>query len=142
MGASGWNGHFGVTGGFLSSRASDSLGGSTLNGDVPFLGVYGVLTHTSGFFSDVLVRWDWYSNDTTNANVGLNGAKFDANGVSVTANAGYRFSLPNNWFVEPSGGLIWSRVGIDSLVVPGGGPFGVPTGAITFADVDSAPSTN
>ena len=52
-----------------------------------------MLTHTSGFFSDVLVRWDWYSNDITNANVGLAGATFDAQGVSVTANAGYRFSL-------------------------------------------------
>ena len=89
------------------------------------------------FFSDVLVRWDWYSNDVTNLNVGLAGATFDAQGTSVTANAGYRFSLPNNWFVEPSGGMIWSRVSIDSLAVPGPGPFGVPPGTITFADVDS-----
>ena len=137
MGASGWNGHIGVTGGFLSSRAESTIGTGTLNGDVPFVGLYGVLTHASGFFSDVLVRWDWYSNDITNLNVGLAGATFDAQGISVTANAGYRFSLPNSWFVEPSGGIIWSRVSIDSLAVPGPGPFGVPPGTITFADVDS-----
>jgi len=137
MGASGWNGHVGLTGGFMSSSSSSKVGIGSLDTDVPFAGIYGVLTHSSGFFSDLLVRWDWYSNDISNASVGLAGAKFDASGVSITANAGYRFSLPSNWFVEPSGGLIWSRVSIDTLTVPGGGPFGVPPGFITFNDVDS-----
>jgi outer membrane autotransporter protein len=137
MGASGWNGHIGLTGGFMSSQASAKIGTGSLDGEVPFFGVYGVLTHSSGFFSDLLVRWDWYSNDITNANVGLNNTSFNADGFSVTGNAGYRFSLPANWFVEPSGGLVWSRVSIDPLAVPGGGPFGVPAGTITFSDVDS-----
>jgi hypothetical protein len=137
MGASGWNGHLGITGGFLGTRGSDVIGVGTNTSDVPFVGVYGVLTHASGFFSDFLLRWDWYSNSVTNANMGMNGQGFNAHAVSLTTSAGYRIGLANDWFIEPSGGFIWSRANADALAVPGGGPFGVPAGTITFDGVDS-----
>jgi outer membrane autotransporter protein len=137
MGASGWNGHLGLTGGFLGTRGNDVIGTGNNTTDVPFVGIYGVLTHTSGFFSDFLLRWDWYSNAVTNAAVGLSGQSFGARAVSLTTSAGYRFALANDWFIEPSGGLIWSHADADPLFVPGGGPTGVPSGTITFDGVDS-----
>jgi len=46
----------------------------------------------------------------------------------LTTSAGYRIGLANDWFIEPSGGLIWSHAEADPLFVPGGGPTGVPSG--------------
>jgi hypothetical protein len=50
----GWNLHWGTTAGYLSSRATDSTGGST-NFEVPFLGTYLVATY-GRFFADLMVR--------------------------------------------------------------------------------------
>src|SRR5439155_2304813 len=71
LSGSGWNGHLGVTGGFLGADNSNLLGPGTLRFDVPFGGVYGVVTHPSGFFADILARWDWYSMRASNSLVGL-----------------------------------------------------------------------
>jgi outer membrane autotransporter protein len=69
---------------------------------------------------------------------------FDASGVSVTANAGYYIPLANNWFAEPSVGMVWSRTSVDPLTIPGGpitvpgiGAVVIPPGTATFDDVKS-----
>jgi outer membrane autotransporter protein len=137
MGASGWNGHVGVTGGYLSTDNTDLIGQASGDSGVPFLGIYGALTHSSGFFSDALLRWDWYSSSVTNTAVGVSNQSLDARGVSLTMSAGYRFALAQAWFIEPSASFVWSNVTVNSLNVPGGGPFGVPNGTLTIDDIHS-----
>ena len=114
----GWNLHLGTTAGYLSSRASDSAGGST-NFEVPFLGVYAVATK-GRFFADVMVRDEFYSATLTNTTVGLFGQQIGARGLSVSMSTGYNFALANNWFIEPSAGFIWSRTRVDDFAVSGG----------------------
>src|SRR5262249_23000564 len=36
-----------------------------------------------------------------------------------TGSAGYRFDLANNWFIEPSAGVVWSRTHVDPLFSSG-----------------------
>src|SRR5208337_3513123 len=47
VGGTGWNGHFGVMGGAVTASAGEVLSGSgtSIKFDVPFAGVYGVLTN-------------------------------------------------------------------------------------------------
>jgi outer membrane autotransporter protein len=84
-----------------------------------------------------MLRADFYSMQATNATVGLANQSFDGRGYSLTSSAGYRIDLPANWFIEPSIGAVWSNTSIESLLVPGGGPFGVPAGTTSFDDVKS-----
>ena len=111
------------------------VGGTEI--DIPFVGLYGVVTSPTGFYADVLVRYDHYDINVANANVGLISGGFSGNNWSVTASAGYNVSLGSGWFIEPSAGIIWSNLKVDSLAIPGGGPFGVPAGTATFSDVES-----
>jgi opacity protein-like surface antigen len=114
----GWNLHWGTTAGYLSSRATDSTGGST-NFEVPFLGTYLVATY-GRFFADLMVRKEFYSADLTNTSVGLFGQQIGAHGWSVSTSVGYNFALANNWFIEPSAGFIWSRTEVDPFNISGG----------------------
>jgi opacity protein-like surface antigen len=114
----GWNVHVGTTAGYLSSRAVDSSGGVS-DFQVPFLGTYLVATH-GRFFSDIMVREEFYSANLTQPTVGLFGQQIGARGLSVAVSAGYNFALANNWFIEPSAGFIWSRTNVDTFNVSGG----------------------
>jgi hypothetical protein len=40
-------------------------------------------------------------------------------GLSFSGNVGYNYALPNNWFIEPSAGIVVSRVKVDPLNVTG-----------------------
>jgi opacity protein-like surface antigen len=114
----GWNLHWGTTAGYLSSHATASTG-ATSDFQVPFLGTYLVATY-GRFFSDIMVREEFYSANLNDATVGLFGQQVGAHGVSVAVSAGYNFALANNWFIEPSGGFIWSRTNVDSFNISGG----------------------
>ena len=137
LGGSGWNAHFGLTGGWLGSSTRNLIGVGGTEIDIPFVGFYGVVTSPTGFYADVLVRYDHYDMNVANANVGLTNGGFSGNNWSVTASAGYNVSLGSGWFIEPSAGVIWSNLKVDPLAIPGGGPFGVPAGTATFSDVES-----
>ena len=63
--------------------------------------------------------FDYYTNSLSDSANGLFGQRLDARGVSLTGNVGYNIPLHSGWFVEPSAGLVWSRVEIDPLNVPG-----------------------
>lgn len=109
----GWNVHLGTTAGYLGSHAFASNGGAT-DFEVPFLGTYLVATY-GRFFADIMVREEFYNISQTDFSVGAFGQRFDAHGVSVSTSAGYNYALPNNWFIEPSGGFIWSRTNVDTF---------------------------
>jgi opacity protein-like surface antigen len=158
-GASGVNWHFGVTAGYFTANTKDITGGATYTNplfpgttfnsprgsfeadtDVPFVGLYTAVTR-GGFFMDGQARWDFFQNSLSDVNNGLRGQELNAHGFSLTGNMGYNHALGRGWFLEPSGGLVWSRVWVDPLNVAGvpignsGGRLGA--GTVTLDDIDS-----
>ncbi len=139
VGGTGKNVHFGITAGYGESHARDLNGsGTTATVQVPFVGVYSVLTW-GNFFFDILSRWDFYHAAINNSAVNVVNEGLDARGVSTTVSAGYRIDVGNNWFVEPSAAVIHSRVQVDTFNLAGTGITGgfVPPLFIHFNDIES-----
>ena len=157
-GATGANWHWGVTTGYLEARTKDiTPAGSYVNpffgtlntpaGDlketteVPFVGLYTAFTK-GGLFLDGQARWDFYQNTLKDANNGLLGQEVDARGIALTGNIGYNQALGGGWFIEPSGGVVWSRVSVDPLNVAGllqtAAPFAAyARGTVVVDDIES-----
>jgi Autotransporter beta-domain len=153
LGGGGGNIHFGITGGYFNSKSKDLTGPGPadplavvtmpdgrleVDSQVPFAGIYGVFTQ-GGFFADTLLRFDLYKNTITDRSNGIAGQSLDAHGLAVTANMGYRFSLPSDWFIEPSIGGVWSRVAIEDFSTNGvNAPFkSDPTKVLTLGQGDA-----
>ena len=140
-GGSGANWHVGVTAGYFESFAHDTTAGGTFKGDfqVPFAGLYTAFTQ-GNFFLDGQARWDFFQNSISDNANGIFNQDFNAHGFSLTGNAGYRIDLPSNWFVEPSAGIVWSKVDVDPLNVSGtlvlGTGLALP-GTVQIQDIDS-----
>jgi Autotransporter beta-domain len=163
IGGEGANVHIGLTAGYFNSKTKDTTAANeytkqagffefdptvsvTINspagsfraeGQVPFIGLYGALTN-GNFFADALIRQDFYLmtfNDPLN---GLSNQAQNAYGLSAAANIGYKIQLPMNWFIEPSGGALWSRVRVDNINSPGGAFFsGLNAGTVKVDDIES-----
>jgi opacity protein-like surface antigen len=116
----GWNLHGGSTLGYLSANADDFVSGGMFNDtlQVPFVGLYGAATK-GGFFIDGQARWNYYQNKITDPSNGVFGQDLDARGFSVNGNIGYNYGLPDNWFIEPSAGFLWSETWVDPLNTSG-----------------------
>lgn len=113
----GWNTHLGVTAGQVILNTNDLTGLNITSGvEVPFIGIYGALTGHN-FYADFQVREDFYSMKITNPAAFLTGTNLDGKAVSANFSAGYRFDLPNSWFVEPSAAFLYSNLHVDSLRV-------------------------
>ena len=82
------------------------------------MGLYGAVTK-GGLFIDGQARWNYYQTKISAPTAGVFGQDLDARGFSVTGNIGYNFFLPDNWFIEPSAGVLWSRVTVDPLQAAG-----------------------
>jgi outer membrane autotransporter protein len=129
----GWNVHWGTTAGYLTAGAHvvgaaftsiDSsfntglpiaVGGGQFNStiQVPFVGTYAAATR-GGFFIDGLVRAEYYQTTLNATGINLFNQNIDAHGYSVSGSMGYQYQIPNTkWFVEPSAGLIISRITVD-----------------------------
>jgi opacity protein-like surface antigen len=132
----GWNVHLGTTAGYVSSGSTDNLAGFTTNFEVPFIGTYLVATH-GRFFSDIMVREEFYNMRLNDPALGFFNQPTGARGVSVAVSAGYNFDVGHNWFVEPSGGFIYSKTRVDSFTSAG-----TPTlpivGTNSINDINSA----
>jgi opacity protein-like surface antigen len=132
----GVNIHFGATAGFVGTDAKDASPpppGATFTGNfqIPFVGVYTALTY-GGFFVDAQVRGDFYEMSLTDPAVGLFGQNLSARGTTVSSNVGYNQAF-GNWFIEPSAGVIWSRVNVDPFNVVGTVIFAAPGLAPPFS---------
>jgi opacity protein-like surface antigen len=147
---SGWNIHVGTTAGTLETRGN-IVGGNTASGfaagsfssvtEAPFVGTYVVATK-GNFFIDGLVRFNYFETNLDSPSANLYNQKLDAHGLSGAFSTGYNYKLPNsNWFVEPSLGVVMSRVSVDPLntasPVPIGGGFGNFSGTTQVNDIDS-----
>jgi opacity protein-like surface antigen len=118
----GWNVHLGITAGNIGAKG-DTVGGVGYLGgtpftnsfEVPFFGGYAAVTN-GGFFADALVRGDFYQGNLNSPSLNLFNQSQDAQGITIGGSAGYQFKPANsNWFIEPSGGLIYSRVHVDAV---------------------------
>ena len=124
----GWNLHFGSTMGYIGAKARDTSsagpldpGGGSLQDklQVPFAGIYAAATKGS-FFIDGQIRAEYYQNNLNDPIVsGIFNQKLDARGLSFAGNIGYNHALQNNWFIEPSAGVVVSKVKVDPLNVTG-----------------------
>jgi outer membrane autotransporter protein len=124
----GWNIHIGSMAGFVGAKARDTSAAGPVNPfggtfesqlEVPFAGMYAAATY-GGLFIDGQIRFDYIQtrlNDPRTS--GLFDQGLDARGISGTLNIGYNHQLGNGWFIEPSAGVIVSRVEVDPLNVVG-----------------------
>jgi opacity protein-like surface antigen len=122
----GWNVHLGATAGVLQSDQS-VVGGlpNPLEGtdqstvQAPFLGAY-FTASKEGFYVDALIRGDFYSAQFNSPTLNLTNQTVDAQGFSISASTGYQYTIPNTkWFVEPSAGVIYSKVSVDPMNLAG-----------------------
>jgi opacity protein-like surface antigen len=142
IGGNGATLHVGVTGGYAEANAQD-LGGSGFTGNfqIPFAGLYAAYTN-GRFFADIMGRTDFYQMSLSAPDAALHDQRLNGLGYTLSGSAGYRFDVGNNWFVEPSGSLIFSKVNIDTLSLPGGfgnvqNPFFLPPATLAMNPVDS-----
>ncbi|MBO0756922.1 MAG: autotransporter domain-containing protein [Bradyrhizobiaceae bacterium] len=154
LNVNGWNLHAGPTVGYLGVKTQDATlpglnpGPATFRDSlqIPFAGLYGAASY-GGFLVDAQIRGDFFQNEVSDENHGLSGQQFNARSISLTGNVAYNQSLGNQWFIEPSAGIIWSRTNVDPLNVPGtmvlasgaAGPSGVliPPWLLTVNDIES-----
>jgi opacity protein-like surface antigen len=109
----GWNAHGGITAGYVESTVKADSVGFSGNFQTPFVGLYGLATH-GGFYVDGLVRMDFYQNHITFPNGGIIDQAFNARAISISSTSGYNIPV-GTWFVEPSVGVIYSRLSADSI---------------------------
>jgi opacity protein-like surface antigen len=130
----GWNVHLGTSAGYLGSRQTDDNGFNN-HFEVPFLGTYIVATH-GRFFADLMVREEFYNISLNNSGLNFFSQPVGAHGYSVSTSAGYNFDLGQRWFVEPSGGFVYSRTTVDNFANPATTTLQIP-GIIQTPDIES-----
>lgn len=137
----GWNFHVGTTVGYLGTK--DNLvggafaftdpatglpaGGGSFTGttQVPFFGAYAAATY-GGFSVDALLRAEYYQTSLNAPGANLVGQNIDAHGYSFSSSMAYQWNVPNSkWFIEPSAGIIISRVTVDPFNFATAGTVGV-----------------
>ncbi len=119
---SGWNLHAGITGGeYVASASEANFGNSNSSYTVPFLGLYAAVTG-HGFYADALVRHDFWNGSVTSQDAGITNASMNGNGNAATVEAGYRYDLPNGFFVTPSAGFAYTRATFSPLTLLPGSP--------------------
>ncbi|WP_246690113.1 autotransporter domain-containing protein [Methylobacterium sp. WL7] len=118
-----FNIHFGATAGYVETSGGSRTANSTNNnsgGDiradfqVPFVGIYGVVTKGTAF-ADFQARWDFFQGQGSNRTFGLSNQPVNAQAFTLIGNLGQQYQLPDNWFVEPSAGVVYTQVGLNSF---------------------------
>lgn len=151
LNVSGWNLHAGSTVGYIGAKSRDVSSAGPLNPlggtfedtlQVPFFGLYAAATK-GGFFIDGQIRRDFYQNTLNDPLIsGLFNQKLDARGLAFSGNIGFNQPLQNNWFIEPSAGVVVSKVKVDPLNVTGTGLAIFPApgtfpGQLRISDINS-----
>jgi opacity protein-like surface antigen len=127
LNVNGWNFHLGTTAGFLGASGTLAQGAFayldggvpagggpfTSNTQIPFIGEYAAATN-GGFAIDALLRTEYYQNTLNAPGTGLFNQPLDGHGISFSSSATYQWHVPDSkWFIEPSAGIIISRVKVD-----------------------------
>jgi hypothetical protein len=120
LGGSGVNAHFGITGGQVEASASELVSTTNnVNFNVPFVGVYYLVTK-GAFSTDFTYRHSWYDMRVTNPTAQLINTPFSGQSDNVNGSIAYTFALPNNFFIEPTANLSYTRSSFDNLSVANG----------------------
>jgi outer membrane autotransporter protein len=114
FGGTGWNGHFGVTGGAVMATSNEQSTGTNVKFEIPSAGVYGVLTH-GPFFMDLEYRHDWLKTNLSSVTANLMNAPLNGQSDSWSGSAGYHIPLIDDWFLEPSAGFAYTQTGFGTL---------------------------
>jgi len=114
LGGNGGTLHLGLTSGFLEATSNSSDGVSSVDFQVPFFGAYATATY-GDFFADTELRGNFFQGSYTQAGSTISGQRFNAQGFTISGNVGYHVNLPENWFLEPSLGVNWSRTYVDPM---------------------------
>jgi opacity protein-like surface antigen len=131
--------------GFTATQVSTTQAPFDSSAQVPFIGGYAVATN-GGFFADAFLRADAYQMSFNSPQHNLFNQNMGARGIVLGGSAGYYYEIPNGkgWFIEPSAGLLYSRVKVDDLNLlnsptafpPELGGLGVSLpGTLTFNDI-------
>jgi opacity protein-like surface antigen len=160
LNTNGWNIHAGTTVGYVESRgnvvggAAQSfdnfangftgglVGGGTFNNvtQIPFVGAYAAATY-GGFFIDGLIRTEYYQTSLNGPGINIFSQNLDAHGYSFSGSVGYNWKVPNsnNWFIEPSAGVILSKLYVDPFNYSTAGTPGASTfnGTLALNDIKS-----
>jgi hypothetical protein len=139
LGGTGWNGHFGILAGAANATADELLSGSgtSLKFDVPFAGIYGVLTR-GPLFMDLTARHDWVDTHVTDVTANLNNTELKGHSNSLSGTAGYHFDLVDRWFVEPVAGFGFTQTQFGTLQTNVGQTAqGIAAGTISFDSLSS-----
>ena len=157
LNVNGWNFHLGTTAGYLATSGT-LVGGAFAYGDtfftpavpagggpftsstqIPFIGEYAAATN-GGFAVDALLRTEYYQNSLNAPGSNILNQNIDAHGVSFSSSVLYQWQVPNSkWFIEPSAGVIISRVKVDSFNYLTAGTLGASefSGTLKLNDIDS-----
>jgi outer membrane autotransporter protein len=104
----------GVSGGYLSSTIEVAGGRNRLSG--PTLGAYG--TYIKGaWFTDLIGKVDFLSFDSSIVGLPLTA---DVRNSSLLWDLGYKFDLPNKYYIEPVVGLEYVRTDISNQAIVAG----------------------
>lgn len=111
----GWNTHIGITTGLVALGVNDLITTTISNQTkVTFVGLYAAITG-HGFFADAQVRGDFYAMNINNPTAGLVGAPLSGSAIAFNSSAGYHFTLPHSWFVEPSVAFLYDSLNVATL---------------------------
>src|SRR5262249_5473736 len=102
---------------FIDPATNLPAGGGQFNNitQIPFFGTYAAATY-GGFFVDGLIRAEYYQTSLNAPGSSLFNQNINAHGVSFSGSMGYNWTVPNsNWFIEPSAGVIISRLSVDQF---------------------------
>jgi opacity protein-like surface antigen len=160
LNVNGWNFHFGTTAGYLGTNANLvggafsyidtpfglSAGGGpfTSTTQAPFFGAYASATY-GGFAINGLLREQYYQTNLNAPGATLFGQNIDAHGTSFSGSVTYQWQVPDSkWFIEPSAGIIISRITVDPFNYVTAGVFlpAIPVGdrlggTLRLNDIDS-----
>jgi outer membrane autotransporter protein len=78
-----------------------------------------------------MVRRDYYNMRVTNNLAGVTNAHIDGRATNFNGSLGYHFDLGNSWFIEPQGGLSYTRSTFDPL------QFNSVDGSLNFNTLES-----
>ena len=100
----------------LSGDGKSTVGNSDLTSTM--FGLYGSYVGDKGHFADLIVKYGRMNNEIAYTD-GANkySGEYGSNGLSVTAEYGYRYQLKNNMYMEPQVELSYGSIGSSSYTM-------------------------
>jgi len=115
----GWNTHFGFSGGEINGTVDQTDGSGSTGLKIPFASAYAFASN-GPFSADFWVRHDFLGLSLTNAAAGLTSQQVSGQSNSVAGQVRYSIDLGNNTRFTPLASMVWSQTSVDDFSVNGG----------------------